>query len=181
MRTERSAFLLSLLILLEAPAAALDSSAGFELGFLSVPMLSPDPYSFAATAGLWYDLAQIGRLPLSLGAWAGAAGFRPLKSAYGASTMYYGGLEAGYDIVLFRGDGVRVGLRPFARAGWYLRSLEILGKSEWASRPILSSGLLLDLRNGPLDFSLSALLSVPLDNRPVILLGFLQRIGLWLQ
>ncbi|HUX37218.1 MAG TPA: hypothetical protein VMV44_04885 [Rectinemataceae bacterium] len=160
--------------------AALDSRAGIELGFLSVPVLTPDPYSFAASAGLWYDLGGIGGLPLSLGAWAGAAGFRPLTSSYGASTMYYGGLETGYDLALFQGGDILLTLRPFARAGWYLRGVDILGKVEWGSRPFLSSGLLLDFKSGVLDLGLSALLSLPLDNRPVVLVGFLQRIGLWL-
>jgi hypothetical protein len=180
MRPSRALPLLCLLAGLgsASPLSALDFAGGAELGFVSVPLLSPDPYSFAASAGLWCEAKGLVALPLTLGAWAAAAGFRPLSSAYGASTMYYGGFELGYELGLFRGGEVFVGLRPLLRLGWYVRSVAVGAEERWGSRPFISSGALVELKNASLDLGLALLASVPMDNRPVFLLGLLQRIGL---
>lgn len=174
----RAVFALCGALLLAGPAAALGLAGGAELGFLSVPLLTPDPYSFAATAGLWGELRDVGGGPLSLSLWLDAAGFRPLDGSFGASLMYFGGLEAGYGFTLFRDPELRLRLRPLARFGWYLRSVTISSEEQWGFRPFLSSGVLLEYRDPGLDLGLSLLASVPLDNRPVVLLGFLQRIGM---
>ncbi|HUX42454.1 MAG TPA: hypothetical protein VMV83_14895 [Rectinemataceae bacterium] len=179
----RAARFLALLCLVAGTGAArtlsaLDLAGGAELGFVSVPLLSPDPYSFAASAGLWCEAGGFAAFPLTVGAWAAAAGFRPLSSAYGASTMYYGGFELGYELGLFRGGEVFVGLRPLLRLGWYLRSVTVGGAERWGSRPFISSGALVELKSASLDLGLALLASVPMDNRPVFLLGLLQRIGL---
>ena len=159
-------------------ASALDLAGGAELGFVSVPLLTPDPYSFAASAGLWGEAGGFAALPITIGAWAAAAGFRPLSSAFGPSTMYYGGLELGYELGLFRGAPVFVGLRPLVRLGWYVRSVDIGSLREWGSRPFVSAGALVEIKSESLDLGLSLLASVPMDNRPVFLIGLLQRIGL---
>ena len=154
-------------------------TVGLELGFLSVPIAVSDPYSFAASAGLWYERG-LGRSPFGLGAWLAASGFRPLDSGLGDSFMYAGGIEAGYRLLVLRDGDSEVSLRPLARLGWYLRSLEIGGATEWGSRPIASAGCALDLRLGGIDAGLSLLVSVPMDNAPVLLLGLTQKLGLWL-
>jgi hypothetical protein len=154
-------------------------TAGLELGFLSVPVAVSDPYSFAASAGLWYERG-LGRSPFGLGAWLAASGFRSLDSGFGSSFMYAGGIEAGYRLLVLRDGDSEVSLRPLARLGWYLRSLEIGGATEWGSRPIASAGCALDLKLGGIDAGLSLLVSMPMDNAPVLLVGLTQRLGLWL-
>jgi hypothetical protein len=158
------------------PARAL----GLELGYLSVPISTADPYSFAASAGLWCERALGPASPLSLGAWLAASGFRPLDAGFGDSFMYYGGLEVSYRITLLRDEDSAVSLRPLARLGWYSRSVEIQGETEWGSRPFAGVGCLVDLRLGDIDTGLALLVSVPMDNSPVLLVGVMQRIGLCL-
>ncbi len=160
------------------PVCALEQAAGIELGFLSIPLLTEDPYSFAASASLYYDIGGLLRRPFTAGAWAGAAGFRPMDGDFGASVMYYGGLEFGYTIPLFGSPSARFGLRPMARLGWYYRGVEARGKTEWGSRPFPSAGAVLTLRSEKIDLGIAAMVSAPLDNRPVILFGLLQRLGL---
>ena len=140
------------------PAQAL----GLEFGYLSVPVATADPYSFAASAGLWYERALGPASPLSLGAWLAASGFRPLDAGFGASFMYYGGLEAGYRITLLRDEDSAVSLRPLARLGWYSRSVEIQGETEWGSRPFVGAGCLIGLRLGEIDAGLTILVSAPM-------------------
>jgi hypothetical protein len=166
-------------IILARPAEAMDQVAGMELGYLSVPLLTEDPYSFAASAGVWYELNRVGDRPWVLGAWLAAAGFRPMDEDFGTSTMYYGGFELGYDLTLFRTDAMLLSLRPMTRLGWYFRSVEFLDTVEWGSRPFLSAGMILGLRSGNLDLGITSMISVPMDNRPVVLIGLLQRLGLW--
>lgn len=153
---------------------------GLELGFLSVPLAVSDPYSFAASAGLWYE-RELGRgSPFGLGAWLMASGFRSLDSGFGSSFMYDGGIQASYRMRFLRDGDSEVSLRPLARLGWYLRSLEIGGTKEWGSRPIASAGCALDLKLGGVDAGLSLLVSLPMDNSPVVLVGLMQRLGLCL-
>ncbi len=180
MPIERGGFPLILLCiaLCNVQGYALERAAGIELGFLSVPLLTEDPYSFAASGSLWYDMGDFARLPFSVGAWGGAAGFRPLDENFGTSVMYYGGVELGYALPLFRSPTAHFGLRPIARLGWYRRSVEIRGVTEWGSRPFLSAGAILYLRSDPIDLGIALAASTPMDNRPVVLFGLLQRVGL---
>jgi hypothetical protein len=151
---------------------------GLEVGFLSVPVAKSDPYSFAAAGGLWYEHVLGRNSPWTLGGWLNAGGFRSLDQDYGPSLMYSGGLELGYALSLFRGDESAVSLRPCVRLGWYARKLEILGASEWGSRPLVSAGCGLDLKFRKLQLGFAALASVPIDNDPPLLAGFHQRVGL---
>ncbi len=156
------------------PAQAL----GVELGFLSVPLLTPDPYSFASSAGLWYEHSLGEGSPLVGGLWLDVAGFKSLDANFGDSLMYYGGLELGYRLELLRYQGSEASLRPLVRLGWYARGIDFLGQTDWGSRPFVSAGCLISLRWGALDLGWLALVSMPMDNRTVVLLGVLQRIGI---
>lgn len=150
---------------------------GAEVGYFSVPLGISDPYSFAASAGLWYDRA-LGASPLRLGPWASAAGFRSLDSSYGPSFMYYGGLQLDYSLELLRSQDSEISILPLARFGWYARSIEAAGTTVWGSRPFAAAGILVDLRLGSMVTGLALLLSLPFDNSPVYLLGATQRLGL---
>lgn len=55
------------------------------------------------------------RLPFTVGVWGAAAGFRPMDENFGASNLYYGGLEIGYAFPLLRSSTVRINLRPMIR------------------------------------------------------------------
>ncbi len=158
--------------------AAPSSALGVELGFLSVPLATPDPYSFASSVGLWYERSLGRRSPWVAGIWLALGGFHSLDPDFGDSLMYYGGLELGYRLELFDFADSAAAVRPLLRLGWYARDIEYLGRTDWGSRPILSAGCLVELRWGVLDLGWLALLSVPMDNRPVLLVGVLQRVGL---
>jgi hypothetical protein len=170
--------LLAAVIMALAPVLAQAQAFGAELGYLSVPVARADPYSFAASAGLWYEHALGKESPLVGGAWLAASGFRSLDPDFGDSLMCYGGLELGYTVNLLRDREAAVSLRPLARLGWYARSIKLFGSTEWGSRPFISAGCILDLKLNNLDLGLTALLSVPMDNKPVLLIGVLQRVGL---
>ncbi|HUW41086.1 MAG TPA: hypothetical protein VMV90_08730 [Rectinemataceae bacterium] len=159
-----------------APTAS--SALGVELGFLSVPLATPDPYSFASSVGLWYERSLGRDSPWVAGIWLALAGFHSLDSDFGDSLMYYGGLELGYRLELFDFEDSAAAIRPLLRLGWYARDIEFLGRTDWGSRPILSAGCLVELRWRALDLGWLALLSAPMDNRPVLLVGVLQRVGL---
>jgi hypothetical protein len=182
--SRRASLLCSLLAAMASFAFAegqkLPQSLGAELGYFSVPLGSSDPYSFGTSAGLWYNLALGQDSPLTAGAWLTAAGFRSLDSDFGASFMYYGGLELGYSLRLLQGEGSAVSLRPLARAGWYARSVVADGETEWGSRPFAALGCLVDLKLDSFDAGMILLVSVPIDNAPVFLLGLTQRLGLCL-
>jgi len=163
---------------LAAPCAA--QAVGAEFGFLSLPVGRPDPYAYAASAGLWGELGPLADVPLVAGAWAAVAGFRSMAAAFGDSVMYYGGLELGYALELLDYGDVSLTLRPTVRLGWYGRAIEYEGEPAWGSRPFAAAGALVDLRSGGLDLGMSAMASFPLDKRPVMLFGLTQRVGLCL-
>ena len=148
---------------------------GFELGFLSTPFAREDPYSFATTLGLWYEL-KLGRArATTLGAWAAASEFRPLESAFVPSRMYTFGLELGRSFALSRSDESLMALRPFARGGWYLREAGITGWTAWSSRPLAAAGLSVELELAGLGAAFSVQLALPLDREPLALAAAAQR------
>lgn len=172
--------LLACLSFAEAESPSPPQSLGAELGYFSVPIGASNPYSFGVSAGLWYDISLGANSPLIAGAWANAAGFRSLDKDFGPSFMYYGGLELGYSLCLIQDEASSVSLRPLARLGWYARSVEVDGETEWGSRPFAAAGCIIDLKLEGVDAGLALLASMPMDKAPVILLGVTQRLGLWL-
>lgn len=148
---------------------------GFELGFLSTPFAREDPYSFATTLGLWYEIKLGGARATTLGAWAAAAEFRPLDPAFVQSRMYTFGLELGRSFALSRSDESLVALRPFVRGGWYLRETGLLGYPVWASRPLAAAGLSVELELAGLGAAFTLQLALPVDREPVALAAAAQR------
>jgi len=171
-------------LMAQAPAVAVADASpfvpgrhalGFELGFLSTPFAREDPYSFATTLGLWYEL-KLGRArATTLGAWAAASEFRPLESAFVPSRMYTFGLELGRSFALSRSDESLMALRPFARGGWYLREAGIPGWTAWSSRPLAAAGLSVELELAGLGAAFSVQLALPLDREPLALAAAAQR------
>jgi len=159
-------------------SAEIRHSTGLEISFYGPSAFTDDPYSLPSGLGIFYVVSKIAKPSFSLGADLLWYGFVPLGSFYTGSIMLLPSISFGYNFIFNFAHESEFIISPYISYGHYFRSIASTNALLWFNRPVITTGLDIDINTEIKTTSAIRLfLSFILDNKPLIVPGFSVRTG----